>query len=362
MADAVLHFHCSSCGKRLSVPTHLAGVSGPCPACGVIIQAPQHEMPPPVSEISVTAEPTSPAAPARTPIPKPLPPRDQDDHDALGPKLPASENLFRVLKGMAFIMMMVLLVYGTASFFSRKSPDLSPTPTTNDNANPSLMDDLEPITLWQQADHALESFLAAPNLAERRAWMESHTRDEEIAASCLATPLPAVVRMVPQFRESDESTEQIDSFYIVEFQTNDKQARVQTILVRSRGTGSAKVMADAFLDTYGGRLAHFATNSGGQERVFHAVVYAAGQCEDTSIPGYERKFTLKLMASDQGHELGRAYFNRDSEIAKVLEDGAGKLGFGKPRPCLVTLRWNAEEDPGRPFLEAVGIPSFTWGS
>lgn len=35
-----LAFNCSSCGLKLTVERRLAGVSGPCPSCGVQIKAP----------------------------------------------------------------------------------------------------------------------------------------------------------------------------------------------------------------------------------------------------------------------------------------------------------------------------------
>ncbi len=35
-----LIFNCASCGLKLTVERHLAGISGPCPACGVQINAP----------------------------------------------------------------------------------------------------------------------------------------------------------------------------------------------------------------------------------------------------------------------------------------------------------------------------------
>jgi predicted RNA-binding Zn-ribbon protein involved in translation (DUF1610 family) len=35
-----LAFNCSSCGLKLTVERRLAGVSGPCPACGAPIHAP----------------------------------------------------------------------------------------------------------------------------------------------------------------------------------------------------------------------------------------------------------------------------------------------------------------------------------
>jgi len=36
----LIHFACGGCGMPLSVPMHMAGVSGPCPQCGEVLMAP----------------------------------------------------------------------------------------------------------------------------------------------------------------------------------------------------------------------------------------------------------------------------------------------------------------------------------
>ena len=40
-AERLVSFLCPLCERRLNVPSHLAGVAGPCPACQKMIRAPQ---------------------------------------------------------------------------------------------------------------------------------------------------------------------------------------------------------------------------------------------------------------------------------------------------------------------------------
>jgi hypothetical protein len=47
----VLFFHCDQCATELSVPVALQGIEGPCPCCGVRVQAP--ELSQPVSGLSM---------------------------------------------------------------------------------------------------------------------------------------------------------------------------------------------------------------------------------------------------------------------------------------------------------------------
>ena len=62
MSEDVIHFSCGSCQTKLTVPSNLAGVEGPCPKCGARIQAPQSAPTPAVT------------APAPEPEPAPTPP------------------------------------------------------------------------------------------------------------------------------------------------------------------------------------------------------------------------------------------------------------------------------------------------
>jgi predicted RNA-binding Zn-ribbon protein involved in translation (DUF1610 family) len=396
MVNEQIHFFCAACGMRLTVPKHLAGVTGPCPSCGNAIQAPLRDprlsqtaplpTPPPdaASRLAVKPEPRSlPNRPAGIEIPalRSIPQPEGVTIPEIHPPPSGSHTadlLRRILMAVIFIVASGALVYGVLTFLKRQpldTPDPAPIreksslpAAAEETAElpiadaPALADGLEPVSPWQDAEAVLEQFLAAQDLAARLPLMETQTAEEELAATCLAKPLPAVVRMVPQFRETDTIENRIDCFYTVEFQTRDSPSRVQTILVRTRGGNPPRIVADAFLDTYGGRLAAYAAKPSDKAGFFRAVVYAVAACSDPTIPNHEKKLTLKLLACDNAKEIASASFSRHSKIAEMLENGSYELSYGSARPCTVMLRWNTEEDPDRPFLEAIAIRDFGWNS
>jgi hypothetical protein len=291
-----------------------------------------------------------------------------------------TDLLLRVLMAVLFLVATGALVYGVLTFLKRQPPGSQAPPPIREKPpaagdapagaaggmkiddSPSLANGLEPVSPWQDAEAVLEKFLAAKDLATRLPLIETQATEEELAATCLARPLPDVVRMVPEFRENDTIENRVDCFYTVEFQTNDSQTRLQTLLVRTRGESPPRVVADAFLDTYGGRLAAYAAKPSDKAGFFRAVVYAVAGCTDAAIPNPEKKLTLKLLACDNAREIASASLSRHSKIAEMLEDGNYKLTYGSARPCTVMLRWNTEEDPERPFLEAIAIRDFGWSS
>ena len=227
---------------------------------------------------------------------------------------------------------------------------------------PPLPDGLEPVSPWKDAEAVLEKFLAAKSLAERLPLVETRTVGEELAASCLAAPLPAVRKMVPELRESNPVERVIDCYFTVEFESTDRPAEAQTILVRTRGTSPPRVVADPFLDTYGGRLAAYTSTPTEKSGVFQVIVYAVASCTDPSIPNREKKLTLKLLSSDNTREIARAYFGRQSKISEMLENGNYSLNYGNAKACTVMLRWNTEDNPDQPYLEALTIKSLDWNS
>ena len=123
-----------------------------------------------------------------------------------------------------------------------------------------------------------------------------------------------------------------------------------------------KVVAEPFLDSFGGRLAAYAATPSDKAGIFQVVVYAVASCTDPAVPNRDRKLTLKLLASDTGTEITRAYFGKQSKINEILENSAYDLKYGTAKACTVLLRWNTEEDPEKPFLEALAIRDLSWNS
>ena len=224
----------------------------------------------------------------------------------------------------------------------------------------SLPDGLEPTTPGMVAMEVLEKFLAAKTLAERLPMIETQTPEAELAKSCLAGPLPATSRIEIDAQESNAVEQVVDFYHNVDFDADDKPINPQTILVRTRGTGGPKVVVDPFLDSFGGRLAAYAKTPSDKAGVFQVTISAVASCNDEHVPNREKKLTLKLLPRDNTKEIARAYFGRQSKIGKMLEDGTYSLSYGKAKACTVMLRWNVEDKPDMPYLEAIDLKTLDW--
>ena len=206
----------------------------------------------------------------------------------------------------------------------------------------------------------LEKFLAAKTLDERKDLMEVLKPGLDLGSTCLAGPLPVVRSMTPEFRETNTAEQLTDFYHRVDFQTEGTRSNPHFVLVRARGKSAPKVVIDPFLDLFGGRLAAYVATPSDKAAYFQAVVCALSTCTDTTIPDHEKKMTLKLMASDNGKEIARAYFGKQSKIADMLQDGTHDLSYGNPKPCTVMLSWNTEDKADKPYLVASAITSLDW--
>lgn len=225
---------------------------------------------------------------------------------------------------------------------------------------PAPPDGVEPITPGMAAMEVLEKFLAAKSLAERLPLMETQTPEAELAKSCLASPLPVTSRIEIDAQETNAAEQVIDFYHNVDFVVDGQPINPQTILIRIRGTSEPKVVVDPFLDTYGGRLAAYAKTPTDKAGIFQVTVSAVASCNDEQVPNREKKLTLKLLSRDNTKEIARAYFGRQSKIGEMLEDGTFSLSYGKAKACTVMLRWNSEDSPGMPYLEALTIKTLDW--
>lgn len=225
---------------------------------------------------------------------------------------------------------------------------------------PSLPEGMEAKAPAMEALGVLEKFLAAKTLAERLPMIETKTPEAELAASCLAAPLPPTKSILIDMQETNPLEELVDFFFNVDFEGPGMVPNPQTLLVRVRGKEVPKVVVDPFLDLYGGRLAAYAAKPSDQAGTFQVIASALASCNDPKIPDREKKLTLKLLARDNSQEIARAYFNRMSKIHEMLEDGTYSLSYANARACTVMLRWNAEDNPDYPYLEAVRITALDW--
>lgn len=402
MANDTITFFCPACSIKLTVPASLAGIEGPCPSCGKQIQAPAATEPESVvpeatrEPVPLKSEPRplpsrsgGAELPARQ-MPEPASVREAKRRVSPGPLTqdPYFRNLIRLLIFGVFLLASGAFVYGVLTFLKRQPPvdpahavtepfsfdkqideqiladhadDAGTLPqiSAEDSAG-DVFETADSNSPWKAAEEVLEKFLSAKSLAERLPLIETRTPEDELAAGCLAGPLPAATLIVPESRETNAGEHILDFYYTVKFQSEGPGGQAQTILIRSRGDGPPKVVADPFLDTFGGRLAAYAAAPREKGGVFQVVVYAVASCTDPNIPNRGKKLTLKLLASDNHKEIARAYFGRQSKIAEMLEDGTYGLNYGSAKACTVLLRWNTEDNPDYPYLEALAIKDLDW--
>jgi hypothetical protein len=441
MPNETITFLCPACGIKLTIPGHLAGITGPCPSCGTLIQAPYpapHQVTPAYPPITAPiplsaapdyqppppAQPSSPAAlrpeprqlPSRSghgePIAKQMPERSRSAQASNDP-LPLARHphlrtrLTRLLLPLLFLTAAGAMVYGVRTILNNQPKDayskdavppgsvmpilpesprppktpqepeknIIPTlpvpvpeqPSITEPPQPSITEppqplpaELEPTTPGMVAMEVLEKFLAAKTLAERLPMIETQTPEAELAKSCLAAPLPATSRIEIDAQESNAVEQVVDFYHNVDFDADDKPINPQTILVRTRGTGSPKVVVDPFLDSFGGRLAAYAKTPSDKAGVFQVTVSAVASCNDEHVPNREKKLTLKLLPRDNTKEIARAFFGRQSKIGMMLDDGTYSLSYGKAKACTVMLRWNVEDKPETPYLEAIDLKTLDW--
>jgi hypothetical protein len=242
----------------------------------------------------------------------------------------------------------------------RQLPVPEPAQPTIVEPPPELPEGIEPKSPGIAALEVLEKFLAAKTLAERMPMMETQTPETELAVSVLAGQLPATRSVLIDAQEANPIEQVLDIFYNVDFETDGPQPDPQTLLVRIRGSSEPKVVVDPFLDLFGGRLASYAANPTEKSGTFQVIISAVASCNNEDVPNREKKLTLKLLARDNTKEIAEAYFGRQSKIGLMLEDGTYSLGYGRAKACTVMLRWNFDDNPEKPYLEALDLKTLDW--
>jgi hypothetical protein len=207
----------------------------------------------------------------------------------------------------------------------------------------------------------LESFLQAEDAASRLNQVEPAATEEELAATLLGGKLPPFFEIAPDPPRQQPDEEMTEFPYRVSFVAKDAPNHEFGILVRQRGSQPPRVFLPAFLDLVGGRLSTFTAKPNTLPPArFHVYLAPIAECYEKDIPGADRKFTLKLMASPVGKETARAYAANASRLRQLVDDPNYPIRWGMLRRATVSVRWNHQEDPARPFLELVDITSPNW--
>lgn len=219
--------------------------------------------------------------------------------------------------------------------------------------------ELQPVDGGIVALELLEEFLGMKTLEERLPHIETKRAEPELVNSVLSGTLPEALKISVDVRETNAIEQVIDYYYHVNFAAPDGGANLQTMLVRTRGTSPPKVVVDPFLDLFGGRFASYAEKPSEDAGTFQIIISAGAFCYD-DVPGSDKKFTLKILSREDAKEITKAYFGKRSKIGYMLEDETSELAYGQAKACTVFMRWNTEEDPEKPFLEALDIKALNW--
>ena len=244
------------------------------------------------------------------------------------------------------------------------APTGDPVPNQGANTSPGKADPTPPVPLVSAEDRGnralktLETFLKASSLEERQPIIETSTPPEELRKSCLNGKLPEA-RFDTLIQESNDLEKVVDCYYSVRFRTEDATENVQTMLVRIRGDAPPKVVADPFLDLYGGRLRDFMASSGKDSGKFQVVVTPM-RYNPFKVPDPDSKRFIKLQSDSASPGLiGWAVFGVNGPIGKMLDDPSSGIRWGAPKYCTVILQWN-RDDPNKPYVEALDVTRFDW--
>ena len=414
MGSASISFACPACNERLAVPRNLAGVIGPCPRCHVLIQAP-HLVNPPQQGVSHTKpHPQQPHAPRgggdrlqhailpaeprqlrnRSEVPE-MPARNRANNPSgrkpvLGGYVPPPQRRYasrisRYSGPVAFLFLALGVIYGVKSFLqkdmhkrssdqtakalhggekSKVEPILPPDDDTfealtNSDVEEAANDKPQAVDEGIHTLEVLEKFLAMKTLEERMPHIESKRPESDLANSVLNGPLPEILNISMDVREVNTMEQVVDQYFHVDFSSSDNGVNPQTMLVRIRASGDPKVVVDPFLDLYGGGFARYAEKPTEEAGTFQVIISAGAFCYD-DVPSPDKKHTLNILSREDTEEIAKAYFGKQSEIGAMLEDETSGLLYAKAQPCTLFVRWNMEEDPEKPFLEALAIKTLDW--
>ncbi len=291
----------------------------------------------------------------------------------------------RFLVPLTFLCLALGVVYGVRTFLQKdiqsksvKQTELAlqgdtksqvePIIPADDNTFESLTDatpeddatlDPQPVDGGIHALELLEKFLAMKTLEERMPHLETKRPETDLVSSVLNGPLPEVLKITVDVRETNGIEQVVDHYYQVDFADGENDVNPQTMLVRIRASGEPKVVVDPFLDLFGRNFARYAEKPSEEAGTFQVIISAGAFCYD-DVPSPEKKYTLKILSREDTKEIAKAYFGKFSTIGAMLEDETSGLTYAQAKPCTIFMRWNTEEDPQKPFLEALDIKALDW--
>lgn len=374
MREEQLGFSCPRCAADLLVPASAAGAEGPCPKCGSVIRAPRFVAPQEEAPVRLTPEPQEPAPRAKpVTIFQPAPVMAQ---------APPPKVVPGWLKVAVVLLVLIAAVAGALVALRGASKSKDPVvnnPYIPQMRKPVLPEKKEPVTeeaaieaaldprvppegmnvgaMISRAAETLGRFLAAKSLDERLGMVETTTPRKELSGGALSGVLPVDASFVSTEVKFNKVENSADAVFLVDFRREDGSKEKQMVVVRTRGDQEPKILAEPFLDAYGGRMERFLEEPVSGEKVFRTIVTVFDFCKDERVPDHDQKFTAKFTTYPGGADVGKAYFAMNSPLAKKLE----KLGlsYGRSIGATVVLKWSEGTEP---FVEMADVRSLDWDS
>ncbi len=213
----------------------------------------------------------------------------------------------------------------------------------------------------KEAEVVLQRFLVAQTFAERKPLItKSEREDEELAASSLGKPFPK--SFVPELlttreREEDRSFE---VFFSVAFDQAD-QERSKIVLIRTitySEEDSPKIHTDPFLDLYEEPIRDFYEKKKSGTGTFNSIVEFSAFCfDDIPKASSMAKVTFYTFISASAKPIATGYLSKESQAFKELSK---KSKSRRKIPATVSVAWDTESDPEKPYLQVIRIEAINW--
>lgn len=214
----------------------------------------------------------------------------------------------------------------------------------------------------KEAQNVLKRFLDAQTYDERKPLLTRSDRsEEELANTSLGKPFPkSYFPEVLTVREK-EADRAFEVFFSVAFdQPNEDRPKI--ILIRTVSYSeedSPKIHTDPFIDLYEEKIQTFSNTEETKTGTFSSLVEFSAFCYD-DIPRSESmaKISFFTNLSATAKPIAFAYLNKESNTFKKLEEMEKLL---KTRvPATISVAWDTETDPKRPYLQVIRIEAVNW--
>ena len=213
----------------------------------------------------------------------------------------------------------------------------------------------------KEAREVLKRFLFAQTYQERKPLITQSDRSEEVlATSCLGKPFPKSFEpSLLTVREKPEDRS-FEVFFSVAFAQPNTE-RVRIILVRTvtySEKEAPKIHTDPFIDLFEESAKQFQDQKKEGTATFSSIVEFSAYCFD-DIPKASSMAKVKFYTNLSNAEkaIATAYLSKESRAFKQLTD----MAEAKERiPATISVAWDTETDPKRPYLQVIRVEAINW--